>query len=105
MYSVSSPGTSFDSTGKWLSSAVHGDSCVFKASVSASSRQVAGSTSGKSDNACSSDVFTRMKRIKNISPAPMESCCFRTKVISDAHPKRYQRSHNSAASLVSTASR
>ncbi|KAK1947302.1 hypothetical protein P3T76_001312 [Phytophthora citrophthora] len=98
MDSVSSTGTSFDLTGKWLSRAAHGDSCTIKASVSASSGQVAGSPSGKSDYACSSDVFTRMKRMKNTSPAPMESCCLRTKVKSDARPNRYQRRHNSAAS-------
>ncbi|OWZ13737.1 hypothetical protein PHMEG_00012890 [Phytophthora megakarya] len=57
------PGTSFDFTGKRLSSAAHGDFCVIKASASASSGQVTGSQSGTSDNACSSDVFTRMKRI------------------------------------------
>ncbi|OWZ04341.1 hypothetical protein PHMEG_00023773 [Phytophthora megakarya] len=53
---VSSLGTSFDLTGKWLISAVHGESCVNKVSANG---QVAGSPSGKSDNAGSSDVFTR----------------------------------------------
>ncbi|OWZ07936.1 hypothetical protein PHMEG_00019601 [Phytophthora megakarya] len=98
MDSVSLPGTSFDFAGKWFSSTAHGDSCVIKASASASNGQVAGSPSGKSDKACTSDVFTRMKRMKHTSPAAMDSRCFRTKVRSDARPKRYQRRHNSAAS-------
>ncbi|OWY91034.1 hypothetical protein PHMEG_00040554, partial [Phytophthora megakarya] len=71
---------------------------VRKASASASGLQVAGSPSGENNNTCSSVGFTRMKRMKNTSPAPMESCCFRTKVKFAARPMRYQRSHISAAS-------
>ncbi|OWZ15337.1 hypothetical protein PHMEG_00011036 [Phytophthora megakarya] len=97
--SASSSDTFFDVTGKWLSSAVHGDSCVINASVSASHGWIAGSPSGKNDNACSTDVFAQMKRVKNTSPASMGSCCFRTKVRSDARPKWYQRRHNNAKFL------
>ncbi|OWY94056.1 hypothetical protein PHMEG_00036326 [Phytophthora megakarya] len=94
MDSVNAQSTPFDFTGKWLSSGAR-ELLRDQGQASASSGQVVGSPSGKCDNACSSDVFTRMK---NTSPAPMESCCYRTNVRSIARPKRYQRRHHSAAS-------
>ncbi|OWZ05749.1 hypothetical protein PHMEG_00022099, partial [Phytophthora megakarya] len=50
------------------------------------------------ESACSSEVLTRMKRMKNTLPASIESCCLRTKIKSEVRPNKYQSRHRKPAS-------
>ena len=62
------------------------------------SGNVANLSVGKIEIPCSSHVVMRMKRTKSTSLASIETFCLRTRVKSDARPKRYQRRHSKPAS-------